>query len=221
MSADHRLNDLEFAALISSRICHDVISPVGAVANGLEILAEETEEGMREQAFELVRKSATQASAKLQFARLAFGAAGSAGAEIDLRDAEGVSRAVVDGDKHRLDWTGPAATLPKNQVKLLLNMVTIAMSVLPRGGTIDVAVALDGDKPSFVVHCEGTMARIPGDLGDLLALKPQGDLDAHSIQAYYTGRVAEAAGMTLSTSIDGDRVTLTAMPKVQELSEAV
>ena len=82
------IGDLELAALISSRICHDVINPVGAIANGLEMLDEEHDQGMREQAMALIRKSAYQASAKLQFARLAFGAAGSAGAEIDLRDAE-------------------------------------------------------------------------------------------------------------------------------------
>ena len=88
MSEPAEIGDLELAALISSRICHDVISPVGAIANGLEMLAEEQDEAMREQTMALIRKSASQASAKLQFARLAFGAAGSAGAEIDLRDAE-------------------------------------------------------------------------------------------------------------------------------------
>ena len=84
MSEPAEIGDLELAALISSRICHDVISPVGAIANGLEMLGEEQDEAMREQTLALIRKSAHQASAKLQFARLAFGAAGSAGAEIDL-----------------------------------------------------------------------------------------------------------------------------------------
>ena len=113
------IGDLELAALISSRICHDVISPVGAIANGLEMLDEEQDEAMREQTMDLIRKSARQASAKLQFARLAFGAAGSAGAEIDLRDAERVARDFVQGVKHTLSWQGPPATLPKNKVKLL------------------------------------------------------------------------------------------------------
>ena len=91
MSADTELSDLDLAALVSSRICHDIISPVGAIANGLELMDEETDQDMREQAMDLIRKSATQASAKLQFARLAFGAAGSAGAVIDLNDAEKVT----------------------------------------------------------------------------------------------------------------------------------
>ena len=101
-----QLGNLDLAALISSRICHDVINPVGAISNGLEMLAEEPDEEMRVQAMELIRNSARQAAAKLQFARLAFGAAGSAGAEIDLRDAEKVSRDFVQSAKHSLEWKG-------------------------------------------------------------------------------------------------------------------
>jgi len=129
-----QLGNLDLAALISSRICHDVINPVGAISNGLEMLAEEPDEEMRVQAMELIRNSARQAAAKLQFARLAFGAAGSAGAEIDLRDAEKVSRDFVQSAKHSLEWKGMAATLPKNKVKLLLNLVALGVVALPRGG---------------------------------------------------------------------------------------
>ncbi len=221
MSADKNFSELEFAALISSKICHDVISPVGAIANGLEVMADDDDETMREHALELVRKSATQASAKLQFARLAFGAAGSAGAQIDLNDAQRVSQGIMEGGKHTLSWSGPAVTLPKNQVKLLLNMITIALSTLPRGGTIDVAIVLDGDLPNFVVRCAGNMARIPEGLDVLLSQTQEGSLDAHSIQPYYTGRIADACGLLLETAIDGETVFLKASPKVEQLSEAV
>lgn len=221
MSADNDFSELEFAALISSKICHDVISPVGAIANGLEVMADDDDETMREHALELVRKSATQASAKLQFARLAFGAAGSAGAQIDLNDAQRVSQGIIEGGKHTLTWAGPAATLPKNQVKLLLNMISIALSTLPRGGTIDVVIVLDGELPNFVVRCNGPMARIPDGLNELLSQTQEGDLDAHSIQAYYTGRIANASGLSLETAIDGETVFLKASPKAEQLSEAV
>src|ERR1044072_533603 len=121
MTEPTALGDLELAALVSSRICHDVINPVSAIANGLEMLAEEPDQAMRDAAMDLISKSAAQASAKLQFARLAFGVAGSAGAEIDLRDAEKVSREFVRGSgKHQVLWQGPPITLPKNKVKLLL-----------------------------------------------------------------------------------------------------
>ena len=113
MTEPATLGDLELAALVSSRICHDVINPIAAIANGLELLGDEPDEAMREAAMDLIRKSAAQASAKVQFARLAFGAGGSAGAEIDLGDAEKVSRDFIAGSgKHQLSWQGPAATLP-------------------------------------------------------------------------------------------------------------
>jgi histidine phosphotransferase ChpT len=104
---DERLSDLELAALLCSRVCHDVISPVGAIANGLEILADEDDEEMRQMAFDLVRRSADQASAKLQFCRVAFGAAGAAGSSLDLGEAGEIARLFVGEDKTKLDWAMP------------------------------------------------------------------------------------------------------------------
>src|SRR5215471_6423988 len=170
MSEARTIGDLELAALISSRICHDVISPVGAIANGLEMLGEEQDEAMREQTMELIRKSALQASAKLQFARLAFGAAGSAGAEIDLRDAEKVARDFVGGSgKHQVNWRGPAVTLPKNKVKLLLNLVALGVVALPRGGTIKVEIAGSPPSVSFSVKSVGDAARLTDQVRGLLS----------------------------------------------------
>src|SRR5688572_753175 len=155
------LGALDLAALLCSRVCHDIISPVGAIINGLEVLDEEKDEEMKAFAFDLIRKSAAQASAKLQFARLAFGAAGSAGAEIDLRDAEKVARDFVAGSgKHRVNWRGPAVTLPKNKVKLLLNLVALGVVALPRGGIVDVEIGGIPPEVSFVVRATGDSARL-------------------------------------------------------------
>src|SRR5262245_45541513 len=126
MSTPIQLEGLDLAALIASRLCHDVISPVGAIVNGLEVLEEEKDPAMREIALDLVRKSAEQASARLQFGRLAFGAAGSAGAQIDIGDAETVAKGIVRDAKAEMSWTAPRVLLPKNKVKLLLNMLVIA-----------------------------------------------------------------------------------------------
>lgn len=211
MSAETELSDLEFAALISSRICHDVISPVGAIANGLEVLAEESDEVMREHAFNLIKQSAAKASAKLQFDRLAFGAAGSPGAEIDLRDAENVTRGLLDGNKHQLDWSGPVAMLPKNKVKLLLNMIAIGLFALPRGGSVKVTIAGDGQLASFEVKCQGERAVLPPGVAELLNSGNGHALDAHSIQPYYTGRLARDVDMTLEVSAENESVSLKAM----------
>jgi histidine phosphotransferase ChpT len=203
------IGDLELVALISSRICHDVISPVGAIANGLEMLDEEQDEAMREQTMDLIRKSARQASAKLQFARLAFGAAGSAGAEIDLRDAERVARDFVHG-KHSLAWQGPPLTLPKNKVKLLLNLVALGVVALPRGGTVNVEIMGEGPDIAFSVRAKGEPARLAEQVTGLLAGGNGVMLDAHSIQPYYASRIAAAAGMTVTVEARDNEVELRA-----------
>src|SRR3954470_4797132 len=132
------LGTLDLVALLCSRMCHDVISPVGAIVNGLEVLEDENDPAMRDFALDLIRKSARQASARLQFVRLAFGAAGSAGASIDLGDAEQVARGLFQDDKVTLSWEAPRILLPKNKVKLLLNLIVTATNAIPRGGAIAV-----------------------------------------------------------------------------------
>ncbi|HBR26457.1 MAG TPA: histidine phosphotransferase [Rhizobiales bacterium] len=200
MTEPTTIGDLELAALVSSRICHDVINPVAAIANGLEMLGEEPDQAMREAAMELIRKSAFQASAKLQFARLAFGAAGSAGAEIDLGDAEKVAREFMQGSgKHQLTWQGPALTLPKNKVKLLLNLAALGVVALPRGGTVSVEIAGTSPNVNFIVRAKGDAARLTDQVRSLLLSGANGvTVDAHSIQPYYASRVAAAAGMTVT-----------------------
>ena len=90
---------LDLAALLCSRLCHDLISPVGAIVNGIEVMEEDKDEETKAFALDLIKKSAYQASAKLQFCRLAFGAAGSAGAQIDLGDAEKAARGLLEDGK--------------------------------------------------------------------------------------------------------------------------
>src|SRR6201988_4629209 len=99
MSSPIAIGALDLAALLCSRVCHDLISPVGAIVNGLEVMDEDKDEETKVFALDLIKKSAKQASAKLQFCRLAFGAAGSAGAQIDLGDAEAVARGFLGGEK--------------------------------------------------------------------------------------------------------------------------
>ena len=105
------MNDLDFAALLVSRVCHDLVSPVGAVVNGLEVLEDETDAAMRADALRLVAASAEQAAARLQFARVAFGAAGSAGAELDLSEVGRIMVGLLKGGKTELVWQAPASEL--------------------------------------------------------------------------------------------------------------
>ena len=138
MSAAVALDALDLAALLCSRVCHDLISPTGAIVNGLEVLEEkQSDEETKTFALELIKKSARTASARLQFCRLAFGAAGSSTAQIDLGDAQNMARAFIEDDKTKLAWNLPRVLLPKNRVKLLLNMLIIAGQTIPRGGMHD------------------------------------------------------------------------------------
>ena len=210
MAAELELSDLELTALVSSKICHDISSPVGAIANGLEVIDEETDQVMHDHAMNLIRSSVAQASAKLQFARLAFGAAGSAGAEIDILEAEKVARMVAEAGKHTLEWNGPPARLAKDKVKLLLNMVTLALAALPRGGTIKVSISGEGDASSFEARCQGESARVPENLAALMAGSTGQALDAHTIQPFFTLRIAKAAGMSFKAESDGSDIVFSA-----------
>jgi histidine phosphotransferase ChpT len=206
------LDALDLAALLCSRVCHDVISPVGAIVNGLEVLEEDKDASMQEFALDLIRKSARQASARLQFARLAFGAAGSAGAMIDLGDAESVARGMYQDEKVSLNWSAPRALVPKNRAKLLLNLLVLATSAIPRGGVISVSIeGDDAEKASFRLLAKGTNARVPAHSEALLAGSPEsGSVDAHGIQTFYAGLIAREAGMAVKLSLDGDEVTIIA-----------
>lgn len=202
-------SDLELAALISSKICHDVISPVGAIYNGLEILGEDDDPKSRAYAMDVIRNVTVQASARLQFARFAFGAAGSAGAEIDLQTARDISEGFVGGGKHQLSWQAPMGMLPKNQVKLLLNLIALSINALPRGGSIAVTIGQDLSNFDFVITCTGRTARPPKYLAQIVAGEMP-EIDAMSVQAYYTWRLAANVDATIAIDQDGDAVVITA-----------
>lgn len=215
MSEALELEAHDLAALLCSRVCHDVINPVGAITNGLEVLDEDGDEETRSFAFDLIRKSAAQASAKLQFARIAFGAAGSVGAEIDLADAENVARGLMAIEKPELTWEAPRMLLPKNQVKLLLNLLLLAVASIPRGGAINVKVAKSPDGLGLRLDATGMSARIPPAFdklvpGDIAGLA----IDAHMVQPYYAGLLARLSKMTVSANLEGQTVTIMAQSSV-------
>ena len=214
MSQLKELSSLDLSALVASRVCHDIISPVGAITNGLEVLDEEGSEDMREFAMDLIRKSARQASAKLQFARLAFGAAGSAGAEIDLGDAQVVAMGFMENEKSDLDWQVPRNLMPKNFVKMLLNLILIANQCIPRGGVISVTMEGEPAAPEFTLSAKGLNPRIPLGMQETLSGEEPERIDAHSVQPIYTVLLARECGMKLSIVKDEDIVRITALKTV-------
>jgi histidine phosphotransferase ChpT len=208
MSGTVTLDALDLAALLCSRVCHDLISPTGAIVNGLEVLEEANDEETKEFALDLIKKSARTASARLQFCRIAFGAAGSAGAQIDTGDAETMARGFLD-DKIKLTWNMQRVLLPKNRVKLLLNMLVLAVGTIPRGGTLMVDAIGEGETTGFRITTAGLNARISQALPDLLAGRPEnGTIDAHAVQPFYTGLLAKACNVAVSLTAEGDGVVV-------------
>jgi histidine phosphotransferase ChpT len=204
------LNPLDLAALLCSRVCHDVISPVGAIINGLEVLDGEEDEEMRVVAMELIKKSAESASARLQFCRLAFGAAGSYGALIDTGDAEKVAKDIFANGRTILQWDTPRRMASRNSVKLLLNLCLIASGAVPRGGVVTVAISGEDDAPTMRVEARGANARLSHNATDLLTNPvPTEPIDGHSIQLYYTTLLARECQSTLNVSTSPETVTLT------------
>ncbi len=210
MSDAAHVDDLDLAALLCSRICHDLISPVGAIVNGLEVLEEQNDEEMKTFALDLIRKSARQASARLQFCRLAFGASGSAGASIDLGDAESVARGFLEDDKTKLSWSLPRVLLPKNRVKLMLNLLILAGQTIPRGGTITVEPVGQDESLGFKVSAQGQNARIPQALPGLLSRANGNGIDAHAIQPFYATLLAKTCGLAITVAAEGDVIVLRA-----------
>jgi len=204
------IDALDLAALLCSRVCHDLISPIGAIVNGLEVLADENDEETKNFALDLIKKSSNTASAKLQFCRIAFGAAGSAGAQIDSGDAEKVARGILEDDKTKLDWQLPRLLLPKNRVKLLLNMLLIAAQAIPRGGRLGVAAVGEGESMGFNITATGTNAKLPPNAALISGEAGEDALDAHRIQPYYTGLLARACGLTTQAALDGETVVIAA-----------
>ena len=199
----------ELGALLCSRVCHDIISPVGAINNGLELL---DEGGADEDAMRLIRTSARNASARLQFARIAFGAAGSAGMQIDTGDAEAVATALLANEKPALEWRGSRALLPKNKVKLLLNLILIANAGIPRGGKLTVDLQDLDTAPKFTLTANGPMVRVPARFLEMHSgVKSDEPVDAHAVQPYYTLLLAREAGMSISIRATAEEIVLTAL----------
>ncbi|WP_379547923.1 histidine phosphotransferase family protein [Qipengyuania sp. DSG2-2] len=187
---------VELASMLCSRLCHDLLSPVGAMTNGLELLADETDPEMRDRCLELLAQSAKTSADKLKFFRLAFGAAGGFGDRVPMEEPKAAIDALV-GDNKRIEvkWALAVDSLPKPAVKVLLNLSHIALDALMRGGTLDIGAERNNGASEIVVRAAGK--KIAFD--DTIGLALQGDLNPAELSgrtapAWMVGALAEKVG---------------------------
>ncbi|MEO9469308.1 histidine phosphotransferase family protein [Parasphingorhabdus sp.] len=177
---------LDIAALLCSKLCHDLLSPVGAINNGLELLEDETDPEMQDRCMELLADSAAASANKLKYFRLAFGAAGGFGEDVDPAEAKQLVESLVGNqEKIALGWAVQSATLPKKAIKILLNLALIAREALVRGGRLDIGAEAGDQGIEVVVRAEGT--KIALDEGIRAALEgtlPEADLSARTAAAW-------------------------------------
>lgn len=201
----------DLAALLASKLCHDIISPVGAVQSGLELLDEMPGD---EESMALVRNSTKSAVAKLQFARIAYGASGSSAAQIDLGDAKQVAEGLMGFERAAFSWSGERAYVAKNIAKLILNLVVIANASVPRGREVRVDITQLAPEPRFTLQAIGTPLRVPAKFRALLSDEPVAEpIDAHGVQPYYTLLLAQELGLTVELTLTDDTATFTVGPK--------
>jgi histidine phosphotransferase ChpT len=197
------MTELEFSAFLVSRVCHDLVGPLGAVVNGLEVLEDERDAAMRADALKIVTSSASQALARLQFLRIAFGAAGSAGAELDLGEVGRLISGLLSGGKVTLHWEAPHINWPKDWAKLVMNAAVIAADCLPRGGTLRIETNQDQAVFGFKMVATGQNARIVEGIEKALRGEAaESSYDARGVQPFLTYKLAKGlnAGLTITAS---------------------
>lgn len=200
------MDAVDFASLLCSRLCHDLLSPVGALNNGIELLADEHDPEMRAKCLELLADSARASANKLKFFRLAFGAAGGFGDQVDAREAKTAIEGVfVSGGRIELGWLVAEPTLSKPAIKLLLNLALIAGDALVRGGRLDVGAELQGGMTEIVIRAEGPRIVLDPELRKaLLGDVAEDQLLPRAAAAWLAHRLATDAGGSVQVSDPAD-----------------
>ena len=193
------LDPVALSSLLASRLCHDLVNPVGALGSGVEVLEDESmDEVMKEAALDLIKTGGDKSVALLKYARLAYGAAGGRGAEIPMDEAELIMRELFAFAKAELVWNAPAVHELKEIVKTVMILSHYAADCVPRGGSVTVAKTEDG---AFTVTAEGPRLLLQEDLLTAFAgvcedLKPK----------YAPAYVAYLLATELGGGVEGGRV---------------
>ena len=200
------MNSVDFASLLCSRLCHDLMSPVGALNNGIELLADEQDPDMRDRCMELLSDSARVTANKLKFFRLAFGAAGGFGEAVDANEAKAALEGLLGGDgKIELGWMVGDAKLSKTATKLLLNLALIATDALVRGGRLDVGAENDNGT-EIAIRAEGPRIVIDPAIRDTLLGETQGNVEPRTAGAWLAKSLASEVNGSIQVSQPSEEI---------------
>ncbi|HWJ59674.1 MAG TPA: histidine phosphotransferase family protein [Sphingomicrobium sp.] len=204
------MNSIDLASLLCSRLCHDLMSPVGALSNGIELMVDETDPDMRERCLELLTDSARVTANKLKFFRLAFGAAGGFGDDVDTGEAEAVLRGLFGAERRiELGWAVETGKLPKGAVKLLLNLAMLAGDALVRGGRLDIGAESRDREIEMVLRAEGPRILLDPVLRDTLAQgQSGGTVEPRAAGAWLAHALAAEVGGSIRLSDPADELLL-------------
>nr|WP_208403029.1 histidine phosphotransferase family protein [Sphingomonas japonica] len=196
------MSSTDFASLLCSRLCHDLLSPVGALNNGLELLADEHDPEMRARCLELLSDSARASANKLKFFRLAFGAAGGFGETVDTREAKSAIEGLFgDNSRMTIGWLVDAQVLPKTAIKVLLNLALIAGDALVRGGQLDIGAEVHDGMAEIVVRASGPRIVLDGELrGALSGSSGDSGISPRAAAAYLVRSLVNEGDGTLQVS---------------------
>jgi histidine phosphotransferase ChpT len=204
------MNPVDLASLLCSRLCHDLMSPVGALNNGIELLADEQDPDMRDKCLELLAESARASANKLKFFRLAFGAAGGFGESVDTREAQLALQGLFGPERRiELGWMVTDSKLPKGAVKLLLNLALIAGDALVRGGRLDVGAESGENWLELVIRAEGPRLLLDPSFRETLQKGgSSGAVEPRAAGAWLAHNLVQEAGGSLQLSDPNEELLL-------------
>ena len=197
------MNAVDLASLLCSRLCHDLMSPVGALNNGIELMADEQDPEMRDRCVELLADSAKATANKLKFFRLAFGAGGGFGDLIDANEARIALEGIFGAERRiELGWMVADDKLSKGAMKLLLNLALIVGDALVRGGRLNIGAETTGDGLEIAIRGEGPRVMLDAGLREMLVngAPNDGQIEPRAAGAWLAKALAQEAGGTIQLS---------------------
>ncbi len=207
MNLDHSIPTRASEILIS-KICHDLVSPVGAVNNGIEFLTDMGADGLAD-GLGLIEHSARQASVRLQLFRMCYGAGGS-DSKVSGKMIYETFQNYIAGTKCTMEWDLmndiPDVDLPAGYMKTLLNMMVFVQEAMPKGGVVSITM-VDG-----AMHVRGVGETIKPKEGSVEAMNASvsiDDLTPKAIHGYVTRAYGDLFGLAVTCDVTDTHIHMT------------